>query len=167
MGRKVQLPLWVGFVITVASFFCGLLFVLLDYVFIVNHRRRRVENSVREGSINGVKTPLLESLRDNKEEMDSVRKIIILLVIADKAFATPISQFACFFLFYSCQETYSKVLKALDSSDTKSETLSFKDLKDLDHRFWLLTLSCVVTYCSVLPFNNIASDLLQDRYDYK
>ena len=67
----------------------------------------------------------------------------------------------------SCQETYSEVLKALDSSDAKSETLSLKDLKDLDHRFWLLTISCVVTYCSVLPFNNVASDLLQDRYDYQ
>lgn len=77
----MRLPLWIGFVITVASFACGLLFVLLDYVFIVNHRRRRVENSVREGSINGVKTPLLENLRDSKQDMDDVRNIILLVVI--------------------------------------------------------------------------------------
>jgi hypothetical protein len=41
---------------------------------------------------------------------------------------------------------------------------NFSDIKNLSGMFWLVTLSCLVVYSSVLPFNGVASSILQDRF---
>jgi len=41
-----------------------------------------------------------------------------------------------------------------------------QDIRDFTPSYWLITVSCVVVYSCILPFNNIAGDLIQDKYGY-
>jgi len=44
------------------------------------------------------------------------------------------------------------------------ERVKFSDIKSFPLTFWLLTVSCVVVYACVLPFNNIVKTFLEDRF---
>jgi len=46
------------------------------------------------------------------------------------------------------------------------EQFKWSDLWDFDISFWLLTGSCVLTYMSVFPYIQVASDLLQTKYQF-
>lgn len=46
------------------------------------------------------------------------------------------------------------------------EKFKFSDIYDFSTSFWLLTGSCVVTYMSVFPYIQNASDLLQTKYGF-
>ena len=51
-----------------------------------------------------------------------------------------------------------------ESADVKvDEKIKLTDVKNFALPFWLLTISCVVVYGTVLPFNNVASAFLQQR----
>jgi len=51
-----------------------------------------------------------------------------------------------------------------ESATVKSdEKISLTDVRFFKAPFWLLTLSCIVVYGTVLPFNNVASAFLQHR----
>lgn len=56
-------------------------------------------------------------------------------------------------------------LDALAALDGEEPTVAFSDIFTFSQAFWLLSVSCVVVYGCVLPFNNIASKLLLER-DY-
>lgn len=45
----------------------------------------------------------------------------------------------------------------------ESETVQVSDIRKFSRLFWLLSLSCVVVYGCVLPFNNVASGILLER----
>ena len=47
---------------------------------------------------------------------------------------------------------------------TESEPIRLSDIRAFPRSFWLLTFSCVVVYGCVLPFNNIASTFLIQKY---
>ena len=51
--------------------------------------------------------------------------------------------------------------KATVSDDDKFQ---FKDIFSFKISFWLLTVSCVVTYASVFPYIQVCSDMLQTKY---
>ena len=55
----------------------------------------------------------------------------------------------------------TRLLSADAAADTRSPQL--RDVFTFSKPFWVLTLSCVVVYGCVLPFNNIASSLLLER----
>jgi nitrate/nitrite transporter NarK len=46
------------------------------------------------------------------------------------------------------------------------EVVSLSDVRHFQLSFWLIAVSCVVVYGAVLPFNNVAADLLQDKFGY-
>lgn len=46
------------------------------------------------------------------------------------------------------------------------EKFKWSDVWSFKTSFWLLTVSCVVTYASVFPFIQIASDLVQKKYGF-
>lgn len=50
-------------------------------------------------------------------------------------------------------------------SDEAKDPVKLSDVFSFKQAFWIVTLSCVVVYGCVLPFNNIASSLLLER-DY-
>jgi len=50
--------------------------------------------------------------------------------------------------------------------DGGGEEISFSDVKHFQSSFWLLCFSCVVVYATVLPFNNIAGGLIQEKWGY-
>jgi hypothetical protein len=55
----------------------------------------------------------------------------------------------------------------LNGQVTKVETdapAKLSDIKNLSTMYWLVTLSCLVVYSSVLPFNGVASSILQQRF---
>ena len=47
------------------------------------------------------------------------------------------------------------------SSSTTTCAYFFKELRSFSLMFWILSLCCLVVYGTILPFNNIASSLLQ------
>jgi len=49
---------------------------------------------------------------------------------------------------------------------TSGEMFEFSDILKFKKIFWILTLSCLVVYGCVIPFNNIAGDFFQDKWDY-
>lgn len=51
------------------------------------------------------------------------------------------------------------------AADIDDKKVSFSDVFNFSHAFWVLSISCVVVYGCILPFNNIASALLLQR-DY-
>ena len=56
-----------------------------------------------------------------------------------------------------------EVAEPFDSNPLKS----CADVKQFSASFWLLALCCMVVYGCVIPFNNVASDLLQERDYFK
>lgn len=56
-------------------------------------------------------------------------------------------------------------LNAMDegTANQESEAVHISDIKKFQPLFWLLSLSCVVVYGCVLPFNNVASGILLER----
>lgn len=53
------------------------------------------------------------------------------------------------------------------TSQLPPESISFSDVKQFRPAFWLLSLSCLVVYGCVIPFNNVASSLLMERDFFK
>jgi len=49
---------------------------------------------------------------------------------------------------------------------TSGEIFECSDILKFKKIFWLLTASCLVVYGCVIPFNNIAGDFFQDKFDY-
>lgn len=47
--------------------------------------------------------------------------------------------------------------------DNAEEEFKFRDILSFKLPFWLLTISCVVTYMSIFPYIQIVSDLVQRR----
>jgi MFS family permease len=50
-----------------------------------------------------------------------------------------------------------------EADNHESETVHISDIRKFKPLFWLLSLSCVVVYGCVLPFNNVASGILLER----
>lgn len=48
-----------------------------------------------------------------------------------------------------------------------AKSIHFSDIKHFRPAFWLLSLSCLVVYGCVIPFNNVASSLLMERDFFK
>ena len=65
------------------------------------------------------------------------------------------------------KENNSLMQDEKNDNDQESEQVQIKDALKLAFPFWLLTVSCVVVYGCVLPFNNIASSLLMERDYFK
>eukprot|EP00753_Platysulcus_tardus_P008382 PLAT15939.1.p1 GENE.PLAT15939.1~~PLAT15939.1.p1 ORF type:complete len:489 (+),score=248.38 PLAT15939.1:562-2028(+) len=51
-----------------------------------------------------------------------------------------------------------------DKEEEEEQDVSLWDARHFGLQFWLLAASCIVVYCSVLPFNNIASDFMLSKY---
>lgn len=50
---------------------------------------------------------------------------------------------------------------------SEEEKFHWKDLKQFEKPYWLLTLSCLVIYCTLFPFlSNVCNVMLQDKYGY-
>ncbi|RHY25826.1 hypothetical protein DYB32_008070, partial [Aphanomyces invadans] len=47
------------------------------------------------------------------------------------------------------------------------QSMSFNDLRQFGPLFWLLSMSCLVVYGCVIPFNSVASSLLMERDFFK
>ncbi len=65
----------------------------------------------------------------------------------------------------STERMSASALKASKSPDPSpdSEAIHLSDAKNFGAIFWLLSLSCLVVYGCVLPFNNVASGILSER----
>lgn len=50
--------------------------------------------------------------------------------------------------------------------DIPTEQVNLGDVRYFPRVYWLLCASCVIVYAAVLPFNNIAEGLLEDKYDF-
>ena len=46
------------------------------------------------------------------------------------------------------------------------EVVQLSDIKEFNAQYWLLTISCIVVYGCVLPWNNIGGNLIQTEYGY-
>ncbi|KAH9106702.1 hypothetical protein AeMF1_017761 [Aphanomyces euteiches] len=59
--------------------------------------------------------------------------------------------------------------KKASSLPTKvsDQSMSFSDLRQFGPLFWLLSISCMVVYGCVIPFNSVASSLLMERDFFK
>ena len=53
--------------------------------------------------------------------------------------------------------------RAVVSEDDK---FKMSDMWSFNRSFWLLTGSCVLTYMSIMPYIQVASDLLQSKYHF-
>jgi MFS family permease len=51
-----------------------------------------------------------------------------------------------------------------DAESVVNDVAHIGDVLEFKQIFWVLVLSCVVVYGSVLPFNNVSSSLLQEKY---
>lgn len=49
---------------------------------------------------------------------------------------------------------------------SEDDKFNWSDLYAFDLSFWILTGSCVLTYMSIFPFIQVASDLLQTKYHF-
>jgi nitrate/nitrite transporter NarK len=49
---------------------------------------------------------------------------------------------------------------------SEDDKFNWSDLYSFDLSFWILTGSCVLTYMSIFPFIQVASDLLQTKYHF-
>jgi MFS family permease len=58
-------------------------------------------------------------------------------------------------------------VSASEPANDDSEEISLSDVKHFGAMFWLLTLSCLVVYGCVLPFNNVAAGILSERNYFK
>jgi len=52
------------------------------------------------------------------------------------------------------------------SAPKVDEQVRLHDIFEFRLPLWLICASCVIVYCAVLPFNNVAGDFLQIRYGY-
>lgn len=50
--------------------------------------------------------------------------------------------------------------------DLEENSFSWKSMKNFSTSYWLITLSCLIVYSAILPFNNNASKFLQKEYGY-
>lgn len=59
------------------------------------------------------------------------------------------------------------VIDSLDDLDVnpEAEEVKLKAVFTFPLIFWILTGSCLTVYCTVLPFNNIASNFIQQKWD--
>eukprot|EP00804_Cyclotella_cryptica_P002129 CCRYP_006549-RA/>CCRYP_006549-RA protein AED:0.02 eAED:0.02 QI:208/1/1/1/1/1/3/273/614 len=57
----------------------------------------------------------------------------------------------------------SRNISASELEAGESESVHISDIRKFGLLFWLLSLSCVVVYGCVLPFNNVASGILLER----
>jgi MFS family permease len=57
----------------------------------------------------------------------------------------------------------ASILQSFGAEASAPPAPEFRDVLKFSQAFWLLTISCVVVYGCVLPFNNIASTLLLER----
>ncbi|GBG79941.1 hypothetical protein CBR_g30205 [Chara braunii] len=57
-----------------------------------------------------------------------------------------------------------KQKRQLRGEDLEVATISLEQFRLLGGCYWLLTISCVVLYSAVLPFNNIAGELLMTKW---
>merc|ERR1712080_265578 len=51
-------------------------------------------------------------------------------------------------------------------SVTSGERFECSDIYGFKKIFWLLCINCVIIYGCVFPFNNIAGDFFQEKWDY-
>lgn len=47
---------------------------------------------------------------------------------------------------------------------SEDEKFKFSDIKTFNLSFWLICASCVVTYCTIFPYIQVASDMLQKKF---
>jgi len=57
-------------------------------------------------------------------------------------------------------------LKQQEDDAQPVQRIQLSDVKNFPVSFWLITFSCVVVYSTVLPFNNILGQFLQNKYHY-
>jgi nitrate/nitrite transporter NarK len=61
------------------------------------------------------------------------------------------------------EKKYPSKAKDADADDGK---FNLRALLQFSSAFWLITVSCLVVYACVLPFNNISNQFLQQKYGY-
>eukprot|EP00823_Brevimastigomonas_motovehiculus_P000707 TRINITY_DN108_c0_g1_i2.p1 TRINITY_DN108_c0_g1~~TRINITY_DN108_c0_g1_i2.p1 ORF type:complete len:511 (+),score=140.07 TRINITY_DN108_c0_g1_i2:24-1556(+) len=59
-----------------------------------------------------------------------------------------------------------QIYEKKEEAPKADENPHLRDIKYFNSRLWLICWSCVIVYATILPFNNISSDFLQDRYEY-
>ncbi len=59
-----------------------------------------------------------------------------------------------------------KYKSSSDDSDLSESGFNMRALFQFNLAFWLITVSCLVVYACVLPFNNISNSFLQEKYGF-
>ena len=144
--------LWFGAILCAGSVVCVLLMAAVD--------KRYDEQRLQQGKAG---EPLLDgSLQDDRDLEEEVK---FLPAGSSSSSSSSSSASAAVSTAAAAERTISiegrpRVLSS-DGPDAPSPEL--RDVFRFSRPFWVLTLSCVVVYGCVLPFNNIASSLLLER----
>jgi MFS family permease len=155
----IQFALWFGAILTGASILCVFAISSLDQMF------ESTEDDTNDAN-GDIRKPLLDVGAENVERSESKH-----LVVSKKSHANIDDDDDVMDSFGSHGggdiDVVGKVAVA-GAGGSDNDACSDPQLRDVlsfSQAFWLLTVSCVVVYGCVLPFNNIASSLLLER-DY-
>lgn len=63
-------------------------------------------------------------------------------------------------------KSYTNSFSASTSVCTTKDILNFRDIKQFNILYWLVTVSCVIVYGCILPWYSIGSDFMQHVYNF-
>jgi len=149
----INFSLWFGAILTGASLLCVSVISYLESLFttISHHSDRNVEHENDNSSSSNDETILDKELITPLlgEQEQSLRECPVTIKVEDGQEVA------------SVEDTLPMNREKVE--DGREQSMSFRELRNLNLAFWLLAVSCVVVYGCVLPFNNIASGLLLER----
>lgn len=64
----------------------------------------------------------------------------------------------------SVASSRSSIEDDVDKEGLQEEHIELSSILKFPMTFWMLTLSCLTVYCAVLPFNNIASKFIKEKF---
>ena len=63
-------------------------------------------------------------------------------------------------------DKWAEVKDGKKATVKEDEKFKFSDIKEFGLPYWLITISCVVVYCSIFPYTQIANGLMVDRLSF-
>ncbi|CAE7427549.1 MFSD1, partial [Symbiodinium sp. KB8] len=162
-GTSLAFSLWSGALICLASFACAIAVLIIDRraSVVLKDNRRTARRTLAEG-----KRAADEAAATPEDDPGCASRLM--LTGGDQAEAGALlgSAAPTYAATDGVNPTELAAVAAVEDDDGAGddEQVDLRAVLRLPLSLWILTISCVTTYCAILPFNNIASDFIVTRW---
>ena len=152
--------LWFGSILCMLGFACAFVAFYLDRN--ASRRLRRNRRTLRMENTNGRR-----GRHEHKGRPLGPGPSGAMAWVEDDVAISPAMQQHTPILDESGDGTINSMMEEdVDKEGLEDETVDLKAIFKFPLTFWVLTLSCLTVYCTVLPFNNIASKFVKIKYGF-